>query len=236
MKNQYFGDIQDYRKYGLLRQLTGHGQMRLGVIWMLTPDDTRTDGNKTEYLNQPERYRKADPELFDALRSCVLEDGQRDVSQAQSFLPNATFFSRLIPDVLETRKRTVRDAQQAVIDTELVFFDPDNGIEISSCAKGKRNSSKFVYWDEVYNTFQNGHSVLVYQHFPRVAREEYVQQRLEEFSSRLRDTRVMAFCTPHVGFFLCVQSSHIQEIQAQLPTLALQWQGELTVSTLQGKQ
>jgi hypothetical protein len=26
MKNQYFGDIQDYRKYGLLRQLTEHGK------------------------------------------------------------------------------------------------------------------------------------------------------------------------------------------------------------------
>jgi len=31
MKNQYFGDVQDYRKYGLLRQLTAMGQMSLGV-------------------------------------------------------------------------------------------------------------------------------------------------------------------------------------------------------------
>jgi hypothetical protein len=201
--------------------------MRLGVIWMLTPDDTRTDGNKTEYLNQPEQYRKADPELFDALRACVLEDGQRDVSQAQSFLPNATFFSRLIPDVLETRKRTVRDAQEAVIDTELVFFDPDNGIEIPSCAKGKRNSSKFVYWDEVYSTYQNGHSVLVYQHFPRAAREEYVQQRLEEFSSRLHDATVMSFCTPHVGFFLAAKPDHMPHIQTRLPRLSQLWKDEL---------
>jgi len=33
MKNQYFGDINDYRKYGLLRTLTG-GQIKTAVCWM----------------------------------------------------------------------------------------------------------------------------------------------------------------------------------------------------------
>jgi hypothetical protein len=39
MKNQYFGDINDYRKYGLLRILSDEGSMRTGVCWMLTRDD-----------------------------------------------------------------------------------------------------------------------------------------------------------------------------------------------------
>jgi hypothetical protein len=39
MKNQYFGDINDYRKYGLLRMLHSTGDGRLLVAWMLTPDD-----------------------------------------------------------------------------------------------------------------------------------------------------------------------------------------------------
>ena len=44
MKNQYFGDINDYRKYGLLRIVAGPGKMSLLVAWMLTPDDGKTDG------------------------------------------------------------------------------------------------------------------------------------------------------------------------------------------------
>jgi len=39
MKNQYFGDINDYRKYGLLRLLTDGGDIRTAVCWMLTPGD-----------------------------------------------------------------------------------------------------------------------------------------------------------------------------------------------------
>jgi hypothetical protein len=44
MKNQYFGDINDYRKYGLLRILQSTGNGRLLVAWMLTPDGGSRDG------------------------------------------------------------------------------------------------------------------------------------------------------------------------------------------------
>jgi len=37
MKNQYFGDINDYRKYGLLRCFAEAG-LNIGVCWMLTPE------------------------------------------------------------------------------------------------------------------------------------------------------------------------------------------------------
>jgi len=35
MKHQYFGDVSDYRKYGLLRGIQRHTNLRLGVCWML---------------------------------------------------------------------------------------------------------------------------------------------------------------------------------------------------------
>ena len=49
MKNQYFGDLADYRKYGLLRTLAGAG-LSAGVCWMLTPDDDSGHGNNAGYL------------------------------------------------------------------------------------------------------------------------------------------------------------------------------------------
>ena len=44
MKNQYFGDIGDYGKYGLLRFLGERG-LSIAVNWYLTPDDVSNDGN-----------------------------------------------------------------------------------------------------------------------------------------------------------------------------------------------
>ena len=79
MKDQYFGDVNDYLKYGLLRALTARSRLSLAVCWMLTPDDGRTDGRFTEYLHQPERWRAHDPDLYDALYDVVVVRGQRDI-------------------------------------------------------------------------------------------------------------------------------------------------------------
>ncbi len=225
MKNQYFGDIQDYRKYGLLRQLTGTGQTSLGVIWMLTPDDQSRDGSKVEYLSQANLYRHFDPDLFDALYGCVHEDGRRSVEQVEirNLIPNTIFVSNIIPDGIEDRNTIMLNAQRAVFTTDLVFFDPDNGFETDSCRKGRKNSNKYVYWDEIYQMCNNGHSILTYQHFPRVVREEYIQTRLKALKLRLSGSTVMAFCTSHVGFFLAVQSKHLEELESRLPSLLNSW-------------
>ncbi|MGA8572094.1 MAG: hypothetical protein ACLP7A_01900 [Desulfobaccales bacterium] len=62
MKNQFFGDINDFRKYGLLRVLTRStdsknndkkSDLTLGVCWMLNPDDNTPHGKRTKYLQLP---------------------------------------------------------------------------------------------------------------------------------------------------------------------------------------
>jgi hypothetical protein len=65
LKDQYFGDVNDFRKYGLLRALGVSEDLRLGVCWMLTEGDNRTDGNVLGYLSKPREFRHRDPELFD---------------------------------------------------------------------------------------------------------------------------------------------------------------------------
>src|SRR5512138_3665052 len=66
MKNQYFGDISDYRKYGLLRALLSQGVPSLLVAWMLTPDDASRDGARRSYLDD-QRWETLDRPLFQAL-------------------------------------------------------------------------------------------------------------------------------------------------------------------------
>ena len=72
MKNQYFGDINDYKKYGLLRSVIDATGLQVSLAWMLTPDDGRPDGRFIEYLNKPEKYRDFDPLLFDGLKELPL--------------------------------------------------------------------------------------------------------------------------------------------------------------------
>ena len=55
MKNQYFGDVNDYRKYGLLR-LLAHAGLKIGVCWMLTEDGRKgarkRNGEQRRYLGE----------------------------------------------------------------------------------------------------------------------------------------------------------------------------------------
>ena len=67
MKNQYFADINDYRKYGLLRTFQSTGIGKLLVAWMLTPDDGRQDGRSRSYLKEARSWRRYDPELYERL-------------------------------------------------------------------------------------------------------------------------------------------------------------------------
>jgi len=53
-------------KYGLLRCFAGAG-FHLGICWMLTPEDLRSDGRKTGYLSRPEAWGHYDPDLFELL-------------------------------------------------------------------------------------------------------------------------------------------------------------------------
>lgn len=76
MKNQYFGDVGDYGKYGLLRHLANNG-IKIAVNWYLTPDDGSNDGKHITYLEKDDMQRY-DTELFLTLRE-MLRAGQRDV-------------------------------------------------------------------------------------------------------------------------------------------------------------
>lgn len=225
MKNQYFGDVNDYRKYGLLRLLSGSGQFRVGVCWMLTENDSRTDGKFISYLDMPQLWRQYDPSLFDLLHKCIILDQGRDVTLIESAqaLPGAEFFSEVLIDQLSFRTEYFKRVREKFADCDLIFYDPDNGIERRSIAKGHRNSAKYVYWDEVVETFQAGHSVLVYQHFPREEHNTYVQRLVQEYQTRLNTSKVYWFRTPQVVYFLSVQERHAEFIASRVGLVSKQW-------------
>ena len=111
----------------------------------------------------------------------------------------------------------------------LIFYDPDNGMEVKSRAKGNRNSSKYIYWDEVIHTFEAGHSVLVYQHFPHEKRIAFIQRMVDEYQSRLNAIKVCYLQTPLVAYFLNIQEKHLEFMDSRLNLIIEQWGDQIKV-------
>jgi hypothetical protein len=105
MKDQYFGDINDYRKYGLLRVLAAASGLRVGICWLLTPEDSSNDGDLRAYLTQPGKWRRYDPELYDTLRRLLHDGVDRSVRYAREWglVPGADYFDPLLCDGVEAR-------------------------------------------------------------------------------------------------------------------------------------
>ncbi len=210
MKNQYFGDINDYKKYSLLRLLSGHGQIKTAICWVLTEDDGRRDGSRIKYLEKPEQWQDYDRVVFEHLRENVLHKGMRDVSliERNDILPNCTFYRELVHDDNKSRDEYFKGFWDFSKGTDLIFFDPDNGIEVKSIPRGKRNSSKYVYWDEVRASYQAGHSLVIYQHFPRKPRELFLRNLARKFRDMVGTRKIFSYCTYHVAFLLIPQPKH----------------------------
>lgn len=175
---------------------------------MLTPEDGRTDGNKLSYLQQPDGFRHFDPELFDTLAHAAGESYRRrlQVIENSGTIPQATYFNELLPDDISGRQAFMNRCVTALGDTDLVFFDPDNGLEVS-LLKGRKNSSKYLYLDEAAAFYGAGKSLLIYQHFPRIERKAFVAQRSEQLRAIAPGCSIWAFTTAHVVFF-CVLNPH----------------------------
>lgn len=231
MKNQYFGDINDYRKYGLLRILTGEGEMSTAVCWMLTPDDGRSDGKFIEYLGQPKKWRHFDPHLFDKLKELVSAQEIRDVASAgeANIIPSACFYDEILSDAHDRRSRYFESFWDVARGCDLVFFDPDNGLEVKSKPLGRKGSSKYLYWSELATAFSSGHSVLVYQHFPREKRERFIARMAKEIENETRVRRVYSFRTAHVVFFLLPSERHTAMLEQNVYRVSEVWGHQIKV-------
>ncbi len=227
MKNQYFGDINDYRKYGLLRILAAGGKNKIAVCWMLTANDKRTDGRFTTYLTQPERWRSFDPLLFDTLYSTVIKKEDRSVDSLalDDIIPSATFYPSLLAD--DNREAYFGIFESSLQKNSIIFFDPDNGLEIQSIPKGRRGSSKYLFWDEAARFFSSGHSLLVYQHYPRMDRKRFVILKVTEIFARVRTTTVYSFTTAKVVFFLIPQRRHDKSFRFIAQKVGRAWEREI---------
>jgi len=218
VKNQYFGDVKDYLKYGLLRCFASSG-LELGVLWLLTRDDGSSDGSDRRYLEQPS-WREHDPALYDFLKATCAKPSGRMVSNLEtSGLLNARYFSEFIPELDVARESAFERAGEALAGSHLLFFDPDVGVEVKSTAYGARGSSRYVYWRELEAAWENGTSLLIYQHFPRQEHAVFAARMAEEVRSHAPAATVYTLASQDVVYLLAVQPSHKSNVDFALKLL-----------------
>ncbi len=202
MKNQYFGDVGDYGKYGLLRYFATN-KVRIGINWYLTPDDSSSDGKFISYLYNPTE-RIYDPILFESLRQIIEAQG-RNVNNIESagLIPNAVYFS----DVLNTNKLSweLREAERkkwhikamsTLNGTDLIFMDPDNGL-LGKKKISQKNSEKFASQSEIVDFYNSGKNIVYYCHKGRRTAEKWEEAK-REMLKYLPNAKIMVL-TYHRG-------------------------------------
>jgi hypothetical protein len=200
MQNRYVGDIGDFGKYGLLRALchpSGGNKLRLGVVWYLVPDESHNeDGRFVGYLEptaeNERRFRQCDPPLYDSL-SKIVRKGDRCVRHIQnsSALPPDTRYhdEYLSYDGMPSNGSVAREkriahradwvdrAVEATAGCDVVFVDPDNGLEVKT-KRHEKDGPKYVYFDELTPHLERGQSLIIYHHIcHKETAEDQVQAR-----------------------------------------------------------
>jgi len=227
MQDRYTGDIGDYFKYGLLRRLS-HGRS-LGVLWYLFPnEDHNADGGHVGYLNDPERWRDLDPELFDILKSMVHQK-HRNIASIAHFgaLGNARFsYERLDASLLlstkkaDWRKSWFRNAHAYLSDCDIVFADPDNGL----CADDTFKPGQVKFWKRIpvseAQTLAYNRTAIIYHH--NTHRKGGHRREIEDWMAKLGAGTIALRWRAHNNrsFFIL---NPTKKIQTEAKKFASEW-------------
>lgn len=207
MQNRYVGDVGDFGKYALLRRLCGPDNgcaVRLGVVWCLFPDEKLTnDGKHISYLENHD-FARLDAELHAVLKSIVVS-GRRNVGAINEYtcLPSSTIFvSEPISiagspragsaERIRHRDTWVKACLNQTQQCELVFFDPDNGLEVASVPKYHPKAGKYIYWNELAPFWRRGNTLLIYHHLNRtVSAARQVEALTLRFATELNRAMIV---------------------------------------------
>lgn len=234
MQDRYAGDIGDYGKIALLRELHNQG-LSIGVNWYRTEPlafETNRNGgykqNDGAYGISPE-LKVCDPDLAEILTKIATDDHNRSVCSLESanLIPDAVYYPDTVP--VDNREDWHANALSFFRknNADLVFLDPDNGLLVPSAKKGSPRSVKYAYYEEVADYLDAKQSVLIYNHRSRKNELEYfreIESRLrEKVPETLRDTELFTITFPRYSvrdyFAIPASPEHANMIRIAFSTM-----------------
>jgi hypothetical protein len=222
VRHNFVNDIGDYAKYALLRALcaSSPAEIRLGVIWYLTDHaEQNGDGRRRPHLSQ-DGWQNLDPGLLTMMRQIEGTLGRQDelnvgLIEASGILPADTaYFSEAVPRVHGSGKQRSSEraawferARKAVADCDLVFLDPDNGLEVRSVPLTSPQAGKYATVSEVVALIENGAGVVLYQHGNRTpwpVQRERICAQIASGTGQVLTIRSLRFSAFGMRAFFCV--------------------------------
>lgn len=186
--------------------------MKITVCWMLTENDGGPDGGRLAYLQKPARWKDLDPDLYDYLQDSLARRKIRDIRTIMDcpLLKAVRFYPPQVPHESTLRAAYFDALRDCAAGSDLVFFDPDNGVERAQIPQNGRRAVKHLYWDELVSIFKQNHSVMFYQSYPRLPRDEFIERVAGDAGRETGSPEVYSFRTPYFALFLAAQSRHRQ--------------------------
>jgi hypothetical protein len=221
MKAQYVGDIGDFGKVILLKHFAGLG-FKIGVNWVMTENDERADGKHRDYVNYCGRdcLCCCDETVFDQiLPFAKKKKADRKISDLEGlirgFSERVVFYSKKY--VGGAARRTCEDEAFTELSSDLadlVFSDPDNGVDGEEGASSKR-----VYFLDLKRYWKRKQSLLTYHHLSRKGiHDEQVCKIRSDFQKAFPEGRLSTYHlrrgTARV-YVLCIREEHIPKVDSK---------------------
>lgn len=211
MKNQYFGDRNDFFKYDLVLNLIEkiENLKCFTFIPMLTEDDDSDDGALTCYSGNRRK------ELDNFLKSCI-KKSDRKVKNFRLFMSrykhieyhpyrDGKYFSHA------EREQYFHSIHSSILNGSIILIDPDNGFEVKSMRSG--TGHKYLKYSElstIYARMDYNSLILVYQHIPRVKREIFFTQIGQKICKYTNTKDPMCLSDNRIVFFIIAKTDKLQ--------------------------
>ena len=226
MQDCYAGDIGDYGKIALLREIHRQG-LSIGVNWYKTDAVISKKQDDGKYCI-PDYLAAYDADLSSRLRKIFhSQDGiVRSIAalENEKLIDGALYFSDSVP--VEHRNKWHQHAFSKLSGTDLVFLDPDNGMIVPTAKMSTQKQKKYVLDEEVKDYLSKGQSVLVYQHRPRVNEAVYIDRMIHRFmnlTTEVKRSNIQVITFPRYSvrdyFAISVNEDHHQKIKKAIDNM-----------------
>jgi hypothetical protein len=142
----------------------------------------------------------------------------------ENLIDGALYYSEKVPG--QHRNKWHQHALSELTKADLVFLDPDNGMVVPSAGKNGQKQLKYVLYEEVKDYLCQGHSILVYQHRPRVNEAVYIDRMIQRFMNlspnvQRSDIQIITFPRYSVRdyFAISINDNHRLKIKKAITNL-----------------